>query len=305
MTDADPVVHFVVPHFGDPEYLRLAVTSVLTQADPAWLLTVVEDGRVTSEVEDWITSLNDGRVAYECNPQRLGINGNFQRALDLSAAPYVVFLGCDDVLLANYVACVRELTREHPDVSVIQPGVRVIDALGALTRPIGDRVKHQLRPRVRNAERLSGENLVASLLHGNWTYFPSLCWKRDAIAGFGFRQDLPTTLDLALLLDVLFAGGSFLLADEVAFEYRRHAESASSLAARSADRFAEESRVFAEAESRSRAAGWPRAARAARWHVTSRLHAGLVLARAVLSWDMASARPATRHVVRSPRSVPA
>jgi hypothetical protein len=47
----------------------------------------------------------------------------------------------------------------------------------------------------------------------------------------------------------------------------------SSTRAHDGTRFAEERAFFAEAAARFDALGWPRAARAARWHLTSRLHA--------------------------------
>jgi hypothetical protein len=111
-----------------------------------------------------------------------------------------------------------------------------------------------------------------SLLHGNWAYFPAICWKTAAIREYGFRADLPTTLDLELLMQVLIPSGRLAFDPTPSFLYRRHAVSASSEAARSGERFAEEDRLFSEISTRARAVGWRRAARAADLHLTSRLH---------------------------------
>ena len=47
----------------------------------------------------------------------------------------------DDVMLPNYVRTVLELLEQHPEASVVQPGVEVVDEHGAVTRPVGDLVK--------------------------------------------------------------------------------------------------------------------------------------------------------------------
>ena len=75
-----------------------------------------------------------------------------------------------------------------------------------------------------------------------------------------FRADLPTILDLALVLD-LVAGGSRLVVDPaVCFSYRRHEQSASSQGLQTGDRFAEDRDYFAEAARRMHDLGWERAA---------------------------------------------
>ncbi|GAA4758135.1 hypothetical protein GCM10023350_49810 [Nocardioides endophyticus] len=271
----DAVVGFMVPHHGSFTYLRAAVESALAQSDERWSMTVVEDG-ADRRVGAWLRSLDDPRIVHEQNPVRLGIAGNFQRCLDLSRTMYVTFLGNDDILLPNYVETIVSATAAYPRATVVQPRVQVIDADGQLCWPIADRVKARMAPQPRQAVELAGEPLVTSLMRGNWTYFPSLCWRREHISWLGFRQDLPTTLDLALLADVLIAEGTMVMLPEVAFQYRRHAASASSAAARDADRFGEEAALLDELAVRCHTRGWERACRAARVRLTSRLHAAQI-----------------------------
>ena len=75
----------------------------------------------------------------------------------------------------------------------------------------------------------SARDALVSLLRGNWTYFPSLCWRRDLVTSIGFRPRYGVVLDLGLLLDVLASGGDLLVLPGTHFRYRRHANSASSL----------------------------------------------------------------------------
>lgn len=297
-----PDIEFVIPYFGSRPLLEEAVASVLSQSDPRWQLRVVEDGPQDQGVEEWITGLEDPRVCHELNASNLGVAGNFQRCLELGSSDWIVFLGCDDILLPTYVQRVREAIHRHPGVAVIQPGIQVIDSLGARAMPLGDRIKRRLRPRDIHERELGGESAVASLMRGNWTYFPSLCWRRERIQPIGFRQDLPTTLDLALLLELLFRDELLVSIVDNVFQYRRHDHSASSLAARTTLRFSEEARLFREVESRCQELGWGRAARASRVHLSSRLHAGLVAFRALRVGDRVGARLAASHVVSACRS---
>ena len=295
----DPVISFMVPHFGSLTYLRLAVESVRAQSVDRWLLTVVEDGEHLG-VGSWLRSLGDPRISHVSNPSRLGVAGNFQRCLDLARTPYVTFLGNDDVVLPGYVEAIIRGVAAYPTAAVFQPGVEVIDAEGHPCRPIGDRVKARLTPRSARPLELSGERVLTTLLHGNWTYFPSLCWRRDQLPSTGFRQDLPTTLDLGLLTEVLIAGATMVVLPDLAFEYRRHAASVSSVAAHDIDRFAEEAGLLDELAKRCHARGWERACRAGRIRATSRLHAAQIGLAAARSRDWSRSSTAFSHVLSSP-----
>jgi hypothetical protein len=105
----------------------------------------------------------------------------------------------------------------------------------------------------------------------------------------GFREGLDVVQDLALMLDICTSGGSMLVIDERAFRYRRHAGSDSSIRALDGRRFAEERRFFlAEAECFAKL-GWAKAARVARLHLSSRLHALTVMGTALLRGHAKSA----------------
>ncbi|WP_195849522.1 glycosyltransferase family 2 protein [Nocardioides marmotae] len=269
------MIDIVVPFYGRVDYLAETVDSVLAQDDPAWRLTVVQDGEHAGlTTSDWERRRSDPRVRWVTNPHRLGLPGNFQRSLDLVEHDWCVFPGCDDVLLPSYVRTVRQVLSSRERVDMVLPGVRVMDAESSPSTPLADRVKTLLRRRHGRGD-LSGERLATSLMHGNWLYFPALCWRSARITPIGFRQDLPTTLDLALAAQVVLAGGVLALTEVEAFRYRRHGLSESSRAAATRARFAEEQRLFEELQASFEAAGWTDAARAARWHVTSRVHRGL------------------------------
>ena len=134
----------------------------------------------------------------------------------------MTIMGCDDLLLPGYVERMHRLAREHPAAAYIQPGVRVVDGDGVPSSPLPDRVKRHYAPRITGPTALEGEPLATGLARGNWTYFPSICWRRNVLDEFGFDESLDVALDLDLQLRIVDGGGIVVVDDEVTFVYRRH-----------------------------------------------------------------------------------
>ena len=253
-------VDILMPYYGDVAMMQAAVRSVLNQNDPRWRLTVVDDGAEPG-VPEWFARLiaarGDDKIRYLRNARNLGITGNFQRCLSLVEQDLVTMIGSDDRMLPNYVATVLELFRRHPEASLAQPGVEVIDQTGAVVEPWVDKVKRRVyAPRVRGSRVLGGEQLAVSLLRGNWMYFPSICWRAEAITSVGFDEKLTVIQDLALTLEWVRSGALLAVGDTVCFQYRRHSVSVSSAQAFSGERFEEEGQFFDDEAERMAALGW-------------------------------------------------
>lgn len=285
----------MLPYYGDVALMKLAVRSVLNQTDDRWRLTVVDDGTADG-VPEWFAGLNHPQVRYLRNEHNLGLTRNFQRCLDLAEHDNLVMMGCDDVMLPNYVATVVGLLERHPDATMVQPGVEVIDAEGAVVHGLVDWAKQRIyAPRFHGTTTMRGENLAVSLMRGDWLYFPSICWRSKDIKAIGFDSRFTVVEDLLLIIQLVEQGGELVVADEPCFQYRRHAVSASSALASTGSRFAESEAFFAETSQRMTTLGWTRAARAARWHLSSRIHALTMLPSAVAHRDTGSARRLLAH----------
>ena len=291
------MLEIFLPYWGDPGYLYEAVDSVRAQTDPDWRLVVVDDHYPDPAVAAFFAALDDPRVRYVRNETNLGITDNYRRCLDLASGEWMVFFGCDDLMLPTYVETVRAAIAQAPaGVDVVSPGATVIDGAGAVTDPLVDRVKRRLfAPRLDGPTVLAGEDMAVSLLRGNWTYWPSLAFRVEAVRRHGFIDGFPLIQDLALLVDLAVGGSSMLVLPEVVFAYRRHSQSASSTTIADGGRFQGERDYFAIAAARCERAGWPRAARAARMHVASRLYAVTQLPGAVRTRSWSSLRTLARH----------
>lgn len=293
-------LEFMVPFYGDPALLKETVASVRAQTDEDWRLTVVDDGYPDDSLPGWFTALGDPRIRYQRNEVNLGANKNYEKCLSLATADDVTVLGADDLLRPNYVAVVREARRRFPGAAVIQPGVEVIDEHGRPARSLVDRVKQHYAPQPQGAVALAGEELATSLLKGNWLYFPALCFSVAQVREVGFREGLNVVQDLALVLDLLMRGGELVVDPTVCFAYRRHSASDSSWRALEGTRFLEERSYFLQMAQELDAVGWHRAARVARYHVSSRLHALTYLPAAVRRRHVAGIRNLSRHVLAVP-----
>lgn len=288
-------IDIMLPYYGDVALMQDAVRSVLAQANPQWRLTVVDD-TAEPDVPGWFESLADERIRYFRNPSNLGVTGNFTRCLELAERELMVMLGADDLMLPNYLDIVLAAHAEHDGVGMIQPGVEVIDEHGRPVRGLADEVKRRLyAPKVAGRRVMGGEELATSLLRGNWLYFPAMTWRTDAIKSVGFRAELRTTQDLALELELIERGEQMVLDSTVCFQYRRHLDSVSSQMALDGDRFTEERALFLAQADRMRLKGWPRAARAARAHSASRLHALTLLPTAMRGGQRDVARALAKH----------
>ena len=262
-----------LPFYGDVAYMKKTVASVLAQTDPDWRLIVVDDGYPDDSLPDWFASLNDSRISYQRNEINLGANGNCRKCLGLVSDEFCVVMGADDILEPDYVQQIHRAIRSHPDAAMIHPRVKVIDENDNEVMTRADRIKNKVHGSSATDVELSGELLAASLMRGNWMYFPSIAWRTREIKAIGFREGFNVCQDLGLAMDVIMRGGVMVQIPESIFRYRRHLTSDSSAKALDGSRFIEERNFFSVMELELRNLGWKKASRAARIHWTSRLHA--------------------------------
>jgi len=288
----------LVPYWGDPDLMRETVESVFAQDRNDWRLLVVDDAYPDPQISEWLGALDDPRVTVVRHETNIGITENYRECLARATQEHVVFLGCDDVLLPDYVGVVHDAFAAVPEAVMVQPGVRVVDETGTPSAGLADTVKQRLlRPRGDGRTVLSGEPLATSLLHGNWLYWPSIAFRRNAVEEIGFRVELPIIQDFALELDLVAHGGTLVVDPTVCFLYRRHAGSASSTTLVDGSRFADERAYYAMAVEQMRALGWTSAERAARARLTSRAHAVSLLPGVVARRQWSAARRLVRHAV--------
>jgi len=186
-------------------------------------------------------------------------------------------MGADDLLEPNFVERVTRAVVENPGISMVHPGVKVINESNLEISTRSDHVKTSIRETQGYSKILKGEPLAKSLMKGNWMYFPSIVWKTRTIQDIGFRPGFHVCQDLGLAMDLIMQGGQMLLIEDEIFRYRRHQGSDSSVKAINGERFLEEKRFFRIMAKELKKIGWSSASRAAQIHSTSRLHAASLI----------------------------
>jgi glycosyltransferase involved in cell wall biosynthesis len=157
----------------DPEYLRLAVQSVLAQTHEDWELVVVEDPSDTPAARV-LDSLADSRIRHHLNPQRTSIVEQLNAGLALCRNDLVARVDADDLCDPARLRQQVELLVARPDVSVLGTQLRVIDHHGC---EIGHRLYPQDHPQILRRMPLSNP-----LAH------PSVMFRRHVVlAAGGYR----------------------------------------------------------------------------------------------------------------------
>jgi glycosyltransferase involved in cell wall biosynthesis len=261
-------VDILLTYWGDVELLKKAVTSVLAQTEPDWRLLVFDDCYPSAEPAKYFKTIKDKRVIYHRHEENLGITHNFEFALRSAKAKYCVEMGCDDMMLPNYLdVALKNIGK----ADFYQPGVEVIDDNDIIYLPTADRVKRLLQPR--KSGMYSGEKLAVSLCRGNWLYFPSIMWKTSTAQKYGFDTKYKIAEDVDLELNIIKDGGVLAFDTTKTFLYRRSNKSLSSQEKKKGGvRFNEEADVYDRFAAEFQKIGWKKAAKAARLRITSRLH---------------------------------
>ena len=214
-------------------------------------IIVLDDASNCIRFNELMQNLDDERITVIRNEFNQGICQSFQKLLDASSSPYLIFLGQDDYLQSTYVEDMVWNAQYFADVAFIVPNVSVMDKDGNVYEPLPDRIKRLLKALcIIFSKKVSIEGKsyylvkepisIMFLLIGNFLYFPTIFFPRSSVGGFNFRKDSPITLDFDLILTILEKNSTFLISDSKLANYRRHEESLSGLSSSYPTRLREE-----------------------------------------------------------------
>ena len=251
-SDVSKSLEFFVPYYDSINYLSECLSSLSAQSDRNFKVTVIDDGSSDEQAASLIEGMKDSRFLYVKNVRNLGVPGNFQKCVERSTSDWVVIIGHDDKLPPDYV---RSLRHHLNDLTVgfLQPKVEIIGSSGVRNRNLADQVKLYIRRSIIRRQkkgntltemRVEPKAVIPWFLIGNPFYFPTIVWNRSIIQDFGFRQDLPITLDYDLIFRILNNGFSVKFLEDTTAIYRRHSESASGKLTSMLERLDEETRVL-------------------------------------------------------------
>jgi glycosyltransferase involved in cell wall biosynthesis len=132
-----PRFSVMLPTYEPDGKLVVALRSVLEQAPPADLMqiAVIDDGSRPGLLRE-IVALADhaGRVEVVEHPDRLGLHGNWNRAVDLARGELVHLLHQDDYVLPGFYQRMDHAFRQISSIGMAFCRSRIIDAADRLIR---------------------------------------------------------------------------------------------------------------------------------------------------------------------------
>jgi glycosyltransferase involved in cell wall biosynthesis len=180
---------------------------------------------------------------------------NFQFCLNQAKGDWFVMLGEDDLLHPSYLETLITSAIDNPKLAFIQPGVRVIDSEGQQIKTMTDTIKSLIKflflfscsitsLRKRQVVISNGSRAIPWLFVGNFFYFPTIFWNTKIVRKFGFSDSYGITLDLEMILRILFHENGFLYCRDHLAQYRRHPSSVSNNPLNWYDRLNEEKKMI-------------------------------------------------------------
>lgn len=276
-------IDVLLPFYGDVDLFKISVQSVMDQDSKNWHLYIINDAHPDLSVDTWIANLQSEKISYYRNEINLGPSENYKKCLNHASQPYLVIFGADDVMHSNFISQCEKALNRFPDTTILHPEVHVIDREGVPYLPLVDRIKRSISPKKSENKIINNSKILATLMIGDWMYFPSIVWRTEVLKEFGFNPNLNVCQDLDVIARILLNGGKFQYLPENIFSYRRFKESDSSVKLLNGNRFHEEKIVYRRLSLALKEKGFKFASQMASIHPTSRLHALTILPKAIRS----------------------
>jgi glycosyltransferase involved in cell wall biosynthesis len=266
-----PLLHVIIPAFGKSQYLRETLESA-TKYLPIFVpITVIEDPSSDMDLEGLVKQFP--RVKYFRNDKKLGIGGNFNKAIEISSGEFTQICGSDDIFLQNFFQTIYNNRLSLPGVSAVGFDVEVINEITQRVKTVPDFAKNIFKPKHNHITIFKNKKLFSSLMLGDWLYFPAIIWRTSVIRKLEFNSSFHTAMDLDILIRLLEDDKQIAFINEKVLGYRRHDQSASSLYAKSIGRFEEEFKCHKNAIEVARNKNWKTGVFLAQLALTVRLHA--------------------------------
>lgn len=135
----EPPLTVVLPVRNGEPYVRQAIASLVAQGDPEWRLVVL-DNHSSDGTRDTVRSFADPRIEMAESDRPLDIYDSWHRGLAVAERfseenPLFTFVGHDDWFHSHFVAQAKTMARAHPDATLYQVLLDLVDADGLPIRP--------------------------------------------------------------------------------------------------------------------------------------------------------------------------
>jgi len=218
-----------------------------------------EDSSAPS-VEGVVAKAGKGKVRYTKNPKNLGIDGNFNRCVDLGETELVTVLHADDELAPNYTRTMIAAAERYPKAAALFCRADIIGPNSESWFSLADYVKRFINPAQKSEFILEGEPGVRALLRANFIMAPTLCFRKSVLGTRRFPLGYKFVLDWGLTMQILLDGLTIVGIPDACYRYRRHTMNATETLTKNQMRFREESDFYDRMLPIVKARGWDKCA---------------------------------------------
>jgi glycosyltransferase involved in cell wall biosynthesis len=211
--DLQPLISIVMPVFEPPpEFLQLAIESVVNQSYPNWELCIADDASREPHVARCLRRFarRDNRIKFILREKNEHIAKASNTALTLATGQYVALMDQDDLLPPNALYWVVDTINRHPDVKLIYSDEDKIDIRGERSDPY---FKTDWNPGL-----FLSQNMVCHL----GVYAHNLVRQ---LGGFRQGYEGAQDYDLALRMSEEIAENEIVHIPRVLYHWRQHAQS--------------------------------------------------------------------------------
>jgi glycosyltransferase involved in cell wall biosynthesis len=96
------LVSVIIPTYNRLEYFKIALDSALNQTYRNLEVIVTDDSSI-DDIENYVRTIDDGRIKYFRNRHRLGIALNVKNGIEKSSGDYFAFLNDDDLWMPSFL----------------------------------------------------------------------------------------------------------------------------------------------------------------------------------------------------------
>lgn len=130
-----PRLSVLLPTFQPNEWFRQALRSVLLEAPADTQIGVVDDASPDVDVARFVSEIDPtGRVEVVRNPVRLGLAGNWNRAIALARGELIHLLHQDDYVLPGFYQRMLRAFQRVPTLGMAFCRTRIVDAADRTTK---------------------------------------------------------------------------------------------------------------------------------------------------------------------------
>ncbi len=129
----NPLVTCVIPCFNRPDYVRVAIDSVLAQTYQPIEIIVVDDGS-TDDTPQVLATYGD-RICV-IRQENAGTAAARNTGIAASHGNYLAWLDSDDAWLPNKIAAQVQVAEEHPEAAVVYTTCQAVDSGGNPPPPV-------------------------------------------------------------------------------------------------------------------------------------------------------------------------